>query len=565
MKRFFGVAILAVFVFFFAVFAGQAAAKSGEESIQSYDVEATIGEDATVSFTETIVYNFDGLERHGIIRTIPVTKTNAQDKKFALDITIVSVTDPGGKTYRYTTTREGDALQVKIGDPDKTITGQHIYVIRYTAAGALTYFPEHDELYWNAIGTEWDVPVAKGTTRVTIPQAFADPDVHVACFTGPTGATESDCPTGYKDGVATVTPARELSANEGLTVVVGFPKGAVAVVEPKEVVPFFSTFFGRIVAGILFVLGFIWYTLVPLWIIWYWWKNGRDPKPAMGVTSAWFSPPKNSKHRPLTPIETGALIDETVDMRDIFATIVDLARRGYMKITEKEKNTFTLTKTKEWKEDAELLSFEKELLKGIFESKDMVKLGDVNLVSTVSKVSGQVYESLVADGFFPKNPQSVRTVYYVIAGIAFFTFNLFLALIAVLVGRHIPRKTPMGAQEAAVAKSLKNFLVSQDRHLKFQAQNQMFFEKLLPYAVAFGVEKIWAERFAKIKMTPPDWYEPYHSGTFNSAVFARSLGAGYSHGFASSASYKSSSGFSSGFSGGGSSGGGGGGGGGGSW
>lgn len=114
--------------------------------------------------------------------------------------------------------------------------------------------------------------------------------------------------------------------------------------------------------------------------------------------------------------------------------------------------------------------------------------------------------------------------------------------------------------------SLMNFLKSQDEQINFQAMNQMFFEKLLPYAAAFGVEKQWAKRFKDIYLTKPDWYE---GENFSNSVFISSMTgniggsmkSSYSSGMSST---RSSSGFSSGFSGG-SSGGGGGGGGGGSW
>ncbi len=97
----------------------------------------------------------------------------------------------------------------------------------------------------------------------------------------------------------------------------------------------------------------------------------------------------------------------------------------------------------------------------------------------------------------------------------------------------------------------------------------MFFEKLLPYAVAFGVEGVWAKRFEGIAGKPPEWYEGnYSERHFNSVIFAHSLSR--SLGRVSTAaqppsSTRSSSGFSSGFSGGSSGGGFGGGGGGGSW
>jgi uncharacterized membrane protein len=109
---------------------------------------------------------------------------------------------------------------------------------------------------------------------------------------------------------------------------------------------------------------------------------------------------------------------------------------------------------------------------------------------------------------------------------------------------------------------LKNFLSSQEENLDFQAEKQVFFERLLPYATAFGVEKVWAQRFEGLGLTNPDWYEGQFSPT-QMAIMSSILSNSVS-GSISAAAPKSSSGFGSGFSGG-SSGGGGGGGGGGSW
>ena len=48
--------------------------------------------------------------------------------------------------------------------------------------------------------------------------------------------------------------------------------------------------------------------------------------------SAQYEPPGG-----LTPAEAGTLLDETVDMRDITATVVDLAVAGHLKIEEREE------------------------------------------------------------------------------------------------------------------------------------------------------------------------------------------------------------------------------------
>lgn len=70
----------------------------------------------------------------------------------------------------------------------------------------------------------------------------------------------------------------------------------------------------------------------------------------------------------------------------------------------------------------------------------------------------------------------------------------------------MPRKTIERVKAKNIAFSLRNFLKSQKRQLTFQADKQMMFERLLPYAVTFGVEKIWAKRFENLGIKQPDWY-----------------------------------------------------------
>jgi len=108
---------------------------------------------------------------------------------------------------------------------------------------------------------------------------------------------------------------------------------------------------------------------------------------------------------------------------------------------------------------------------------------------------------------------------------------------------------------------LKNFLVSQERQLEFQADRKMMFEKLLPYAIAFGVEKIWASRFKDLKLNS-EWFQSSSSNVLTAYALTNSLHSSFARSFQSAATpVSSSTGHSSGFSGGSSGGGGGGGGG----
>lgn len=533
------------------------------EAINNYLVDINVIPGATMNVVETITYDFGTNEKHGIYRDIPYIIVNQDNKRFKLTLENFKVTDENNSSYRFTKSTVDDNIELKIGDANKFITGQKVYKISYDVKGGIRYFSDHDEVYWNAVGTKWKIPIDKVVVNVTLPgKAIIN---NTVCFKGAQRSTDQNCKRTTTLSLNKATFYTEnLVSFEGFTIGVSFPKNIITVVEPKEDKP------GLLenIISLLIVLGvFFWYVILPFIIVINWFRSGRDPKTNPNIP-AWYDPPQNKQGEKIKPAEVGTLIDESADNRDISATIIDLAIRGYLKIREDKKGEYTLVKTKEFENDATLTGFEKDILKGVFKEQNETttkKLAD-SFYSTATKVKNDLYAKVVTDGFFDKNPQSTRTKYYVIAGLALFTGNFFLALVAFLFGKNMPRKTLLGAKANVVALGMKKFLTSQERQLEFQAKNWMFFEKLLPFAVVFGVEKIWAERFKDLAVTPPTWYEGSSWQTFNTLYFVDSLTRSTSA-FASMSMSptRSSSGFSSGFSGGGSSGGGGGGGGGGSW
>jgi uncharacterized membrane protein len=554
-----------IFLFFVTLFCLSFPSSVFAEEITGFSATYSIQKQGTVLVEERIQYDFGTAIRHGIYRNIPCITTNTEGKKFRMVVDNVRVLDENGKPYTSQITDSAEELSIKIGDADTTISGVHIYRILYTLSGALTYFSDHDELYWNVTGNGWVVPIGSVSATVSFPQAIPQSDIKMICYTGSVGSTGQNCTSGYLDGKAAITTSG-LDEREGLTIAVSFPTGIVDVLEPTPVVERVPTLLEKILA-VAIVVGvtlavLLWYIVLPIIIIIRWIRVGRDPRPTIGVASAWFEAPKTKFDRLLTPGETGTLLDETADMEDVTATIVDLARRGYMKIVEKKKDDFTFIKEKEAGSD--LQPFEKTLFDGIFSGGEEVRVKDKDLSGTVSKVKSDLYAAVVREKFFDKNPNTTRTIYYVIAGIAFFTGSIFLAIVAFFFGRAMPRKTLLGADAAAVAKSLKNFLISQERWLAGIARDQLMFEKLLPYAVAFGVEKFWAKRFADITMKDPEWFQGYGRHTFTSIYLANALASTHSSFSRAATPVSSTTGHSSGFSGG-FSGGGGGGGGGGSW
>ncbi len=78
----------------------------------------------------------------------------------------------------------GSETSLRIGDPDRTVTGPHTYRISYTVAAVTTRLADHDELYWNAVGPDWQVPVEAITVQVTGAQV-----TRATCFAGRPGGT----------------------------------------------------------------------------------------------------------------------------------------------------------------------------------------------------------------------------------------------------------------------------------------------------------------------------------------------------------------------------------------
>ena len=164
------------------------------EHIKSFASEIYVNQDGTIDIKEIINYDFDSLQKHGIYRDINFIKTNQDGKKYKLEFSSFSVVDEKGNGYQFSTSNINEKnIRLKIGDADKLITGIHNYIISYKVAGALTYFSDHDELYWNVTGNEWKVPIASTTSQVVWPQEIKKEDVKTTCYTGVSGSKTSDC------------------------------------------------------------------------------------------------------------------------------------------------------------------------------------------------------------------------------------------------------------------------------------------------------------------------------------------------------------------------------------
>ena len=580
---------------------GRAAAQSPERILR-YAVEITIDEDGSIVVTETIDYDFGSSERHGIFRDIPtrLRYDDTYDRIYPLEVLSVSGS-PGTPVQYVTEDSGGGTTRIRVGDPDRTITGQHTYAIAYRVGGALNGFPDHDELYWNAIGSDWPVPIDRATASVAAP----GPIEGIACYAGSFGSN-LPCQRSAVAGEAATFGQRSLDAYHAFTVVVGLPKGVVA--EPKPILEerrtlrrAFST--SPPVLGALAVL----LLAVVAGFGRLAWRTGRDRRFAGSQVDVLMGAPQGTPEQAVPAFEAdasgpvefaapdgvrpgqiGTLMDETANPLDVTATIIDLAVRKYLVIEEIPKKgwfgkpDWKLTKLKD--PDRDLLEYERELLDGLFEDGDEVKLSSLRkrFVSRLHDVQAALYRDAVAKGWFSARPDQVRHRWVAIgvgvlaAGIglefaAMAWTRLAVLPLAVILGglllmagaRWTPRRTARGTGLVRRVRGFRTVIETAETNLARFAERENLFIRYLPYAIVFGLTEKWARAFEALGESPPDtsWYVSQNAfayGQFSEAMDGFTVTTAGT--IASTPSGSGGSGF-----GGGSSGGGGGGGGGGSW
>ncbi len=570
------------------------------EQITAYAVDITVARDGTLQFQEQITYYFP-FERHGILREIPVRLRydETHDREYPLEVESVAAT--GGASNKYELEDAGGGnLRIRIGDADRTIQGEYTYVITYRIEGGLNAFTDHDELYWNAIGTAWQIPINAPVIRVHTPAAPTE----IACFAGPSGSARP-CQTAAIEGNGATFSHRSLAPAEGLTVVVALAKGVISP-EPAPLLEerwSFQRAFAvtPVTVGLTSLLGAG--VVFGLWRTY--WTRGRDLRWGSTAVDARFGrgqpesimpwgdegpvPAEYIPFEGMRPGLMGTLFDETANPLDVTVTIIDLAARGYLRIEEIEQSGILGWFAKaDWrlvklKEPTDLLEFERTLFTALFETGDEVQLSDLRnkFAAHMSAVQKDLYEEVVKRGWFNRSPESTRNMWIglgiaaLVAAIgiqflttafthvALVTTPLVVGALAMLVlHRSMPRRTAAGTAAVRHVRGFRRFIEdAEDERAQFAERANLFYE-YLPYAIVFGLADKWSKAFEGLAHPPeaPGWYVSSHP--FAMASFASSMDT---FGVTATGTLVSTPGGSGGSGFGGGSGGGGGGGGGGSW
>ncbi len=539
------------------------------EVIQSFNSDIELLNDGSFIVSEAILYDFEGAERHGIFRNI--SNKHAQEssswyKKRIIELELISVTMDGGQVPYVIEPYEG--LSVRIGDPDKTISNVHEYIIRYKVDGAIATYDGKNEIYWNVTGDEWTVDILSASATLR-----GNRDIYGnarSCYSGYESNSTFCSITGMLNGEF-VFSSDHISPGQQLTIA-----NDVFLAEPPRVIEKFS-------------VSWFWIVIVSLWFVTlgnvvYRWRNEYKKDSSI---IAQYEPLPDFK-----PMFSGVLADFRLDSRDISAGIVYLAEQGFITIKRTTDKLLGLVEISDYEitlkrpiSETET-TFESQLLTLLF--KEDSKPGEIVRLSVlrrntsklrtnallIQKLQAAVTKDLKERGYIQSGWQLLKMLipYYGVFMVAMLVFALFhpavflteivviVSIISIIIaGIFSQRYTAKGFEALNHLKGFKEFMSMTDKD-RFEFHNAPEkspeqFMTFLPYAIALGVEKKWTALFDDIQMEPPSWYSSAGTATvFNASTFSHELGA-FTGAFSSS----------SGSSGGGSAGGGSGGGGGGSW
>jgi uncharacterized membrane protein YgcG len=571
--------------------------------IDTFDADLTLQRDGSMKVVETIVVTFTE-PHHGIFREIPVDLQDGRGFSRSINLDHIQVTDERNDSRPIKVSKHGPNVNIRIGDKDhfEPVGIPLTYVVRYEVFNQMNWFDSdttwqpYCELYWNLTGHEWQAAMSKVRFTVHFPPVAISNDVRARLYVGPYGSRDYQELTkaspivgdprlnthlGLTKSELTGSLDRTLSPGEELTLVLDLPAGAIA----KPTFAQKATIFLRSNLGLLIPFVAIIFMSI-MWMLY-----GKDPaKKPIAVS---FEPPEG-----LGGAETGTLLDERVDQRDLAAGIISLAVKGYLTLTPSEEGmvfkkrsaTIELTGTG----TAPLTTFESLLLTKLGNCTQPISDTDlrIHVAPHLAQLQESLYDTLITNGYYVSNPQSVRVAWsvggiIVVAGLAFLCAlmhptgevmpsivgGILGAVIVVLFAMIMPRRTYTGAEAWRKVKGFEEFIRrARGKEIDWASKKEptaALFEEYLPHAIAFGLAAEWAAAFDGIIHEMPSWYRapygtPFYPGYFGNDMVAigDSLGSAAGTPPRSSGASGGSSGFSSG---GGFSGGGFGGGGGGSW
>ena len=520
MKRFF--LVLGIFcVTLVSLAPGVSAQEVNNFKIHSFEADYFLGQDSegrsTLRTVEKIKAEFPEYDQnHGIERAIP--------KKYdghSTSLKIESVQDEAGKNLPYSDRTVNDNFVLRIGDADTYVHGEKIYFITYTQRDVTKYFSDtnDDEFYWDVNGTQWAQPIGFVSANVHIGEEIAGRlNNQFRCYEGNEGSTVQ-CPM-ERDGMLFSSTATELAAYENMSLAIGFEPHTFTAYQQTAGEKFMNALWWiwMIIQAISIPVAIMVITLLSIRFL----RVMNRAKGRGGVVTVEYLPPKD------TSVLVSAVILKNASS-DITAQLIDLAVRHYLKIYQtKEKALFTQPEyeLELTKDTSELLDEEKQLLDDLFGknaavgSRFALKTLKNNMSLAKKLLAGRERLQKVTRGDYALFERAeieagsfkkVGFFLVVIGTVLVSPLVLITAAVAFIFASLSWPLTQKGAELRDYLAGLKEYItVAETERIKMlqspegaekigtkgndTVQLVKLYERVLPYAVLFGVEKEWVEQ-----------------------------------------------------------------------
>ncbi len=307
-------------------------AQQAGERILSFHSDINVYGDSSMVVRETIAVNAAGSRiRHGIYRDFPTSYHDRWGNRVTVDFEVLAV-ERDGQPESWRSEPQINGVRLYFGEKNTFVPpGRHEYAFTYQTRRQLGFFPDHDELYWNVTGNGWIFPIDEASATVTLPAGVPQDKIELTGYTGRQNSREQALRNAIEPGPrASFEAARRLSAGEGLTIVVGWPKGFVTEPTASERLGYMLNDNRSLLVGVVGVLVLLVYYLV------VWFRVGRDPQ--RGVIMPRYEPPAG-----LSPAGMRYLVKMGFDNKVAAAAMLDMAVKKYVTIG-KSDTVYTLTR-----------------------------------------------------------------------------------------------------------------------------------------------------------------------------------------------------------------------------
>src|SRR5512134_3295695 len=162
---------------------------AADERIRSYEIDVEVRGDGSIDVTERISVRAEGNQiRRGIYRDFPTRYRDRYGNRVVVGFELVDVRR-NGEPEPHFTERMANGIRINTGNDNfLRVPADYTFTVSYRTTRQIGFFADHDELYWNAIGTGWIFPIDQGTVEVRLPDPVPVEKMSAEGYTGPQGA-----------------------------------------------------------------------------------------------------------------------------------------------------------------------------------------------------------------------------------------------------------------------------------------------------------------------------------------------------------------------------------------